>query len=455
MNSKLSAFGFVLMLVASVFATVGVSEASVGSPIGLVMNEVKVNGNVITDSEILRTELQRDNTLEVTVRFQTIIPSNSSNATGSAQDVEVTASLSGYEYNDNSDERVSSTTEPFDVEPGVVYTKKLTLKLPDNLDRDDYKLRILVADRNSMLEVFNYNLIINTEKHDIVIKDITLTPDDEVQAGRALLAVVRVKNMGQNDESDVKVKISIPDLAITQTDFLDTLDADESKSSEDLYLRIPKTAKAGTYDLIVTVSYDNDHGKITKTVPVHIVADKTYSPVEDQGEDQQGTVGGKTVVTVGPSSQAVTGGEGGAIYKLTLANQGSTSKQYVVEVNGASDWATVKINPGSVVMLEPGATKDVFVYVAAGERASAGSHPFNVVLKSGNSVVQEIPLNADVVSAASSSGSDRLKKGLEVGTIVLVVLLVIVTIIIAVTRVSKKDEEMPAEPSEPIAQTYY
>ncbi len=459
MKNTFKALGFLLILFVSVLAVTKVSEAAVGQPIGLQMLEVKVNGDVVTDNETIRTQLLRDNTIEVTVRFQTNIPSNSSNATGSAEDVEVSAFLTGYEYNNNGDERISATTQPFDAEPGVVYTKKLTLKLPDNLEQDDYKLRVVIADRNSLLEVFNYNLVIDADRHDVVIKDVTLTPDDEVKAGRALLAIVRVKNLGESTEQDVRVKVAIPDLGVSATEYLDDLESDESKSSEELYLRIPATAKAGTYDLVATVTYDNDHGKVSKTVSIKVVADKTVSPVDDQEEDEQEgdqpqPKTGKTVVNVGPSSQTVTRGEGGSIYKLTLTNQGSSTKQYTVEVPGA-DWATVKINPSSVAVLEAGQSKDVFVYVAANEKASTGPHPFNIVLKSGDKVLQEIPLNADVIDSGAASGSDRLKKGLEVGLIVLIVLLVIVAIVLAVTKAGKKGDEMPAESSEPVAQTYY
>lgn len=433
-------WSILLMLVASVLAAVP-AHAATGNPIDLQVTEVKINGDVVTDNETVRTQIMRDNSIDVTVRFQT---GNSSNA--SASNVEVSAFLTGVD-----NQNIAQTSEPFDIEPGVVYTKHLKLTLPENLDQADYKLRVTISDRYSSLLVFNYNLKMDTSKHNVQLVDVTLSPDDEVKAGRALLVVARLKNLGEMNEQNVKVKVAIPDLAISATEYINNLNAEGATSSEELYLRVPLTAKTGDYDVVTTITYNDGNSKVTKTSTIKVIGTEG-TLVEETGNSGSTTPG--VSITTGPLSQGVTRGEGGAIYQVTITNSGTTAKQFTIDVPGTSDWSTVKINPGNILIVGAGEQKSAYIYVAAKESASVGSHPFAVDVKSGDKTVKQMTFTADVVDAGAASKVD-LKRALEIGLVVLIVLLIVVAIIVAVTR-SQKDEQQPAEDGQhQIAQTYY
>lgn len=432
--------GIFLMLLVSMFA-VPVLAGNFGEEPGIDVLYVKINGDEVTDNETVRTQLERGNELDITVKLQ-------SDGNYTRNDVEVSAFITGFEYNDNSDERLSDTTEPFDVEPNVVYTKKLTLKLPDVVEQDSYKLRVIVSDRYSSLKVFNFNLLIDAKRHSIQIKDVTLSPDDEIKAGRALIAVVRIKNIGDRTEEDVKVKVEIPKLGISATDYIDEIESDESKSSEELYLRIPANAKEGTYTVKTTITFDNDHEKETREDEIKVLASEVAGEVQQNATQQPSE---RVVVSVDTQTKVVTRGEGGAIFPVTITNDGTTARSFTLTVDGV-DWATVKISPSNVVVLNPGETKAVYLYVAANEDAALGEHMFGVSIKSGDKVLETATFKADVIESRPVEKESAVKAVLTWVLIVLIAILIVVGVIVAVQKTRKGPEEPGTED---LTQTYY
>ena len=89
---------------------------------------------------------------------------------------------------------------------------------------------------------------------------------------------------------------------------------------------------------------------------------------------------GKTLITVSSEVQDVTPGKSGVVYPLTLTNTGSASKTYSIEAITGT-WADVKVSP-SIVVMNPGEIKIVYVTVAANEDASEGMQTFGVAVKS-------------------------------------------------------------------------
>jgi hypothetical protein len=98
--------------------------------------------------------------------------------------------------------------------------------------------------------------------------------------------------------------------------------------------------------------------------------------------------------------------------------------------------------------LNSGESKAVFVHVSASENAQAGAQVFSVAVKSGDSTLKELALNANVVGGKSAAGASKVKRGLEVGLVVLVVLLVILGLVIGFNRLKESGDEEDG-------QTYY
>ncbi|MEK6822517.1 MAG: hypothetical protein AABY13_01705 [Nanoarchaeota archaeon] len=409
---------------------VSVLGAALVQAIPATIDEVQLDDTTVSPNAINRLNIERNEEFEVEVRLT---------AQQDISDVEVEAFVSGYEYNDYQDTRISDVTPLFDMESNVTYVKRLTLQLPGDADRDDYKVRIIVSDRNGQELIQNYNLKIDASRHNIVIDDVILNPSSEVRSGSALLATVRVENFGQDDEEDVKVTASIPALGISASDYIDEIKDDDQKDSEELYMRIPRCAKAGTYDLSVDVEYNRGHDVEHKVWPIKVVEDDTCTADAPKGVPS-------TMIILGTQLESAAQG-GNVIFPITLSNSGKGARSYTVTITGA-DWADVKLSPASTVVVEAGKSQTVNAFVTVKDDATVGPHTMTATVTSGTEKLEDLTLTVNV-SKGKSSGWETFKKALVVILIVLVALLVILGLIIGISRMKNQDDESGK------AQTYY
>ena len=426
--------------VLSVFllALIALLAVTVATALPVTIDKVKINGDVISPTsanEILN--LERDQQIEVRVEVT---------ASSDIDNAQIEAYLRGYDH----DDLIQDITDVFDMKENRTYIKKLYLKLPYRVDKDVYKLRIRVEDRDGDSTEQTYELDISSKRHELMIKDVLFSPANYVISGRALLTTVRLKNTGLKDEDSVKVQVQIPAMGLSAADYVDEIDEDESTTSEELYMRIPKCQPEGDYQVVVTVTYDegDETEKVTKTI--HVVKDDSCnSQAENKDQNQQVP---KTIITIGPTSQDLTRGEGGVIYPLTLSNAGTESKTYIITADGFQSWGDLKISPANVVILQPGEAKAVYLYLSAKETAQPGQHMFTVSVTSGAKQLKQFSLTANVVNApaSSASGWNTVKKVLEVSLIILVILLVILGLIIGFSRMKG-----PEDKDEEESQTYY
>lgn len=407
-----------------------------GSLPGLDIIWVKVNGDLVENGDEVRLSLERNQKVEIKVEVM---------ATEDVKGTTIEAEIFGDDHY-----QIDDQSETFDADNQTLYIKTLELELPDIMEKDNYDLRVSVAGRTGAVKVYNYLLKIDAKKHSVIIKDVTLNPENSVKAGRALLAIVRVRNTGEQTEESVKVRVSIPELGVSAVDYIDDIESDDSVSSEELYIRIPSNAESGDYDVKVEVEYDEGFETVKKTMSIEVVGEE---PSEEQPGQTEQPKADKTTITVGSQAQDLVRGEGGSIYPITISNEGSNSKTYTIGVSGTSAFAESRISPSTLVVVNGGETQSVYVYLTAKENAQAGSYTFSVDVSSNGKVVQQIPLNANVVEGkAAEAGWDSVKKGLEIGLVILIVLVVILGLIIAFTKMKGKDED---EEEEAAGQTYY
>lgn len=193
-----------------------------------------------------------------------------------AEDIEIEASIKGYEY--SMDEPVRASIGPFDLDKGVTYIKRMKLQLPANLEEDEYRLRVRISDRNSWETTVDYNLKVDVPRHKLSIQDVILTPSGTVEAGRALLASVRVENDGEKDEDDVKVTVSIPDYGISASDYIEEIEYDEQEETEDLYLRLPQCAEPGEHVVRIDVFYGKE--QVSAATKINVLENAACMPEE-------------------------------------------------------------------------------------------------------------------------------------------------------------------------------
>ena len=392
------------------------------STLPISIDEVEVDGTTLSANQDNKLSVERNEEFDVKVTFT---------GTASHDNIVLQAYISGYEH---VSEAPYDVVGPFDVEDDTTYTKTLTMKLPKDIQEDSYKLRLLFTDRNGQEISLNYNLKIDESRHSIEVKDITLYPEASIMAGSALLTTIRVENFGQRDENDVKVQVSIPALGLSASDYIDSIDQNDEEETEELYLRIPRETKAGDYEMLVVVTYNDGHDTVESSKVVHVDADDAYTA--DQTP--------KTTLTVGSQLENVKQGSQ-VIYPLTIANTGKTDVSYSVAVSGASDWSDVTISPTSTQVIKSGESKTFYIGVNVKDDATVGTHVFTATVTAGNSQIEQIALTANVMK--NSSAWATIGKVAGILFIALIVMLVILGILVGYNRM--KDNE-PAQP-----QTYY
>ncbi len=396
------------------FIALALFLAVIGSAAALpvVLEEVEVDDTVLEANAVNRLSLERGQDYEVRIKFT---------PTSNVDDVEVRAFVSGYEYSDVDD--IEDKTSVFDADENVTYVKKLSIRLPDDVDEDDYKLRVIISDRYGDELVASYNLKVDVPRNALSIEDVVLSPSGAVRAGSALLTTVRIENKGEKQQNDVKVTVSIPGLGVSGTDYIEEVeDGDEEEETEEIFIRIPKCAKPGNYDVVVEAEYSQRHRKVGARGTIAVLEDDTCSENAVQ----------PTTITLGNQMQSVASGQT-AIFPITVTNAGKTSKTFIVNVP-SSDWATVTVTPTSTLVVPSGQTQTVFVNVQVGEDTPAGTHSLTATVTSGDKS-QELTMTTTVLGQKSST-----RGVFEVILIVLVVLLVILGIVIGIAHLRNKEQ---------------
>ena len=401
-------------------------------------------GNVTITIEVNDVDLDTAVTknLKKTDELDVLVTLKIEDKNTTTEDVQIEVELTGYDKSDKG--KVTDETDTFDVKVNQVYDKRLNLELPVRFEQGRYSLKVRIDDKTDSI-TFIFPVDIDAEGHLLEIRDIVLSPENEVKAGRALLVTARIKNRGAKEEEDVKVKASVPALGISASDYIDELDeedcdktadkdCDDSVTSEELYLRIPDCAEPGQYTVKVTVEYDDGDEEVTETTKINVVeSDTCVASISELA------ITGKTIITIGPETQDISKG-GSAMYPVTVANQGTESKVYSISVDSA-DWADFSVTPSNVLVVGASESKAAYISVAPKEGA-AGLQVFSVTIKSGETVLKQVPLRANILGTATAGlGVGKIKKALEVGLVILVVLLVILGLIIGFNKLKGSEEE--------------
>ncbi len=423
MMKKLLSIFLVLVLsisgiTASVFAD---QEARPINP--LMFKDIDIDGTDMSDIKLLYVE--RGESLNIRVEVESY---------SNVEDVRVKAYIAGYEYDE-----IEDITSIFDMEKGVRMVKNLRLSIPEDMDvNEDYEIRVKLYNQEYEVQASPIpTLRVKAQRHLLSIQDVIFTPGLNLNVNQPLFVSVRVENLGDKDQDDVKVEVSIPQLGKSGSTYIDELVAIEtsdddvdSDSSDTIYVDT-KGAVAGTYDLLVKVTYNRGHDVLTQNYQLVINGASAGSQ--------------EVLVSATETSKSVEAGEGIA-YKIDIANLGTSLRSFTAEVNGLDQLANYRIDPTPVIV-QAGSNGEMFVYVSPNEGVT-GQKTFTVTVKEGNNVVKQVNLQLNVTESKSEWGN--VLNGLQIGFVVLLIILVILGIVLAVTRMNKKDDD-----DEPLGETYY
>jgi uncharacterized membrane protein len=416
------------MIVLMVLSTALVSALDASN---LRFDTVRVNGdyvNVVGNQTPEVLAVEEGQTIEVRLGLV---------AANGAKDVEVEAKISGFEYSDK--ESLVDSTPLFDIAAGTTKYVTLNVKVPRQLDEDNYWLRVRVLDKNTPALELTVPLAVEPVRHGLGIADVSFSPGLSVKAGRSLLTTVLLENFGRKDQNDVKVTVSLPQLGVSATEYVDMDASPDKVDFEDvpeMFLAVPATAAPGDYEVKVTAEFDQ-YESVSKSFTLTVLASDLF-PVPGFPSVPGAPAVEKLVMAVGPESQNLAAGKM-VTYAVALSNAGSTSRAYTVEaVTG--DWATAKVSD-SLVVLDAGKSKVVYVDVTAGKDAAPGEHMVSLTVKAGDEALETVTLSANVVGGTAPGGAVGLRNGLEIALIILVVLLVIIGLIIGFSRMHKDNGE--------------
>lgn len=422
--------GIMFGLVMAFAMALSVSAGSIPADIEF----VKVNGDVLDESD--RLELERGEEFEIKVK---VAAAADLAANDTVDNIEIWAYISGYEHGEV--DGMSDRARTFDLEAGSSAIKKLSLKFPERADRDEYLLRIVVSDRNKEATTVELPIWIEPTDAEVVIKDLEISAD-AVEAGRSLWASVRVKNLGDSNEEDVKVKVSMPELGVSTNptaDYISELKEDKSGTSE-FYIVTDACTKPGLYEVVAEVTFDEGDKKATEKAVVQITEGACRDSVEESGGKAEVE---KTLIHFSADAQRVVAG-GETAYPITISNSGSSTKAFMLSVDSA-DWATFRMSPSNLITVKAGDTQIVYVNVAVDADAREGEQVFTVAVKNAEgSTLKTLAMKADV---AGNDGAIGAVGALAGGLVVLVVAMVVIGLVFAFrkTRSGEEDE----------SQTYY
>ena len=420
---------FLLTFVALVSAAISVSANTSDYD----FNYIRVNG--LTMSNTITLDLERGDRLDIEVYLD---------AYNDTDDVVINARIMGYEFGS-----ITDSTGQFSLDAGKTYKKTLTLNIPEDIDAsEDYTLRIEASDKIDETTE-EYTIFIDESRHGLNIYDVVLNPSSTISAGNPLFVTVRLENLGELEEDDIKITASIPDLGISTINYFDELNTEYQEQNEDnfdqdnseqldLLLRIPSDAVTGTYELKVDVEYNRGYNFLSQSLNVNV----------------QGTESDEEVQTVvnSDSSSKVTNAGNSVEYKVMMANLGSEPGVYSVQVDGLSTWGEVSVQPSFLTVM-PDSTGEVIIVVTPFDSTEAASYTWVAKVMLGSDVLSEVVFTTkvDTVEEIVENKTDVLKTVLTVVFAILIVVLVVLALLIAFRKVKNEDDDTTSLEG----QTYY
>ncbi|MBI2632031.1 hypothetical protein HYW75_03440 [Candidatus Pacearchaeota archaeon] len=336
-------------------------------------------------------------------------------------DVRVKAWISG-------EREYAVSSNRFKVFNGSTYNWVISVSVPFDLDpRENLKLKVSVESKGESVEK---EVALAAQRESYLVEILDVVTDTEVKAGEMLALDIVLKNRGLEFSEDTFVRAKIPALGVEERAYFGDLSpvdqgGNNNPEKEDaaerrLFLRIPSTAKPGTY--VVEFEAYNDDSSTTLTKKVNVVGSGQESRVVSAVKEKNFAVGEK------------------GSYSITLVNAGNKLSIYELVVETSDKNLDVSVEE-PIVVVPAGSSRSVKVETSA---LKAGEYTFAVNVNSdGESVAKEsFTANVDGNKSASTivaGGTNTTVLLTVVLAIVFVVLLVV--LIVLLTRKPEKEKE--------------
>lgn len=419
MKGKL--LSLIALVIVSVFAMINLASAT-----SISWMEVYLNGHYVSEGDTFSVE--RGTLLSVRVLFETTswIPSYT-------KEVKVKAWIDGYR------KEIKAETERFDIYPGRMYSKSLFLNLPNDMEEGIYTLHVMITSNQQVPgeSYKTYRLAIQRQNYNVEILSLDLALPAVVNAGERLNAIAVIKNRGSHKLEDLYVKAEIPELNMVKTIYIgDIYPYDYADNTErdtkvvNINFDIPKSAKTGTYTLIVK-AYNDDVSKETSKIFEVIGVKET----KDEKEEKEIV----NIVAIEKTKKVNAGDK--VEYTIVLTNLGDNLVNLEFKVEGLTGWATANFDK-PIISLAPKSSQSVILTLNVDEKALEGSHIFSVQAISNGNIIATQTLIAEV--EAKKVIRENIWIWIIIAILAIIALALLITLIVMLVK-RKESEEKPEE----------
>jgi len=377
------------------------------------VDKVEVNNIVIGEngSQVLTAVGHVSDTVPIEVIFTANTDVN--------EDVKVKVYIEG--YNSESSDFVVLRTP---LKAGITYIQRFSLDLPSSLDLDEedeeFTLYVRFSARGEDRLEQDYSIFMQRDLRSLNF--LSIDTNERVYAGSIFDVDVVLENNGYERLDDVYVRVSIPELGISERAYFGDIESKVDETYDEIrdtvnkrvYLSVPRDAAAGIYDLEVE-AYNYDAGILAKK---KIVVSGVETGIIPTVTSKAIAVGDETtfdVVLVNPNDRMV-------VYTITP----EPSKGLIIEVD----------NP--VMPVSGDSSETVKVKVKATNSVEEGTYVVSLNVNSEAGLEKKVDFTVNVEDSATKvvGSSDSV----FVLTIILVIIF-IVLLIVLIVLLTKKPEE--------------
>ena len=244
--------------------------AATASALPITIEQVKIDGVTLRQGQVTRLDIEKNQNYDVDVLIE---------AHQDIDDMELKVFVSGFEY--SLTDRAEDHQGPYNMDADEVRKFTFTVDFSDEFDQDDYLLRVMAFDKNDEESVGRYPIKLDVPRHSLKIEDILFYPETRVESKEALMASVRIENNGEKIQEDIKVRITIPDLDLAASTYINEIEAGDEKETEEIYLRMPECGTEGLHEVEITVTYGEGHYQISDRSYINFLPDASCNAVEE------------------------------------------------------------------------------------------------------------------------------------------------------------------------------
>ncbi len=264
------------------------------------------------------------------------------------------------------------------------------------------------------------SIVINKDSHDVYLSEIT-SSSDIVKAGETVTISARAYNLGDNDESKVKVRLTNTKLGLELESSVFDLDMGDSNLVEFSFV-VPYTAENGAYNLkLVSYFY---YKKSSDSYS------KTSDPFDVKITVAGGSTGTPSTAAAGIAASLESDAKAGSDMEVTatIKNLGSNRTTFIVGVNDYEDWASLNSISDRIVTLDGGQSKDIKISLKVNSNVS-GEQTFTIESRAGDrvdskEVAVEVSASSFFSSLSDALGGKTLIWIIGIINVVLIVLII-------------------------------